>query len=225
MKLNCRGGLSRPWSISGQTELVCPTSKHSSSGLTPALVHHLEQQGDVAEGVLEDEVEDELLAALRVLRVVHRAHVERADGRLDLRDVGDASLHGPCSAGGEVEDDRAAAPRLLGDPGVDGGLVGGAALVGAGVDVHHRRAGLVRAPRLLRDLDGRVRHPGALLARRQHAGEGAGDDDLVLQSGHARHRPLNSGLRFSRKAATPSAASSASALMESCAQSASSCAS
>ena len=34
MKLNCSGRLRRPLSISGQIELVCPTSKHSSSGLT-----------------------------------------------------------------------------------------------------------------------------------------------------------------------------------------------
>ena len=36
MKLNCSGRLSRSLSSSGQTELVWPTSKHSSSGFTPA---------------------------------------------------------------------------------------------------------------------------------------------------------------------------------------------
>ena len=36
MKLNCSGRFRRPWSMSGQMLLVCPTSKHSSSGFTSA---------------------------------------------------------------------------------------------------------------------------------------------------------------------------------------------
>jgi hypothetical protein len=36
MKENCIGGLSTPMSTRGQTPWVCPVSKHSSSGLTPA---------------------------------------------------------------------------------------------------------------------------------------------------------------------------------------------
>ena len=36
MKENCSGGRSSPMSSSGQIPCVCPVSKHSSSGFTPA---------------------------------------------------------------------------------------------------------------------------------------------------------------------------------------------
>jgi hypothetical protein len=48
-------------------------------GLDPRLVHGGEHLEDLRVGVGEHHVEDELLLVLRVLRVVHRAHVEGAD--------------------------------------------------------------------------------------------------------------------------------------------------
>ena len=187
--------------------------------LHACLVHHPEEIGDVLEGVLEDEIEDELLPARGVLGVVHRSHVERAQRRPHLADVGHAPLHGADPTRGEVQDHRAARLDLAADGGEHGGLVGRPALLGAAVDVHQGGAGLVCPASLLRDLGRRIGHPGTLLARREHARERAGDDHLV---GHG-YLPFHSGGRFSRNAATPSAASSNRLFRLSCPASASSC--
>ena len=98
------------------------------------------------------------------------------------------------------------------------GRPGGPAVGRAPVDVHHRRAGLVRPPRLLADLRRRVRQVGALLAGGEHAGERGGDDDPVLHQCHGCLAILPAGARRrSRKAEMPSAASSVPRLSESCA--------
>ena len=160
-------------------------------GLDVGLLHHLEQKADVAEGVFEDEIEEELFALGGVLRVVHRPHVERGHRRLDLGDVRHAALHRPAAAGGEVEDDGAALLDLGADSGVAIGLVGGSALVGASVDVDDRGAGFVGALRFGGDLARGVRDPGALIAVCEDARQRASDDDFAgLGHGHL----LGSGL-------------------------------
>ena len=100
---------STPMSISGARLPTWPTSKHSCSGLMRELVHRLEQLDDLLEGVLEDHVEDELLARARVLRVVHRAHVQRRHLRAAGAQVFDAlgDRHAD-RAGREVDDRRVA---------------------------------------------------------------------------------------------------------------------
>jgi hypothetical protein len=61
-------------------------------GPDAGLVHRLEQRDDRVERVLEHGLEHEVLSPARVLRVVHRAHVERPDVRLELAQVGDPLL-------------------------------------------------------------------------------------------------------------------------------------
>ena len=159
---------------------VCPVSKHSSSGFTPASFMAESELDDLAVGVREHHVEDEALPLLGVLRVVHRAHVEGGDLGPALADVGALLGHVvEDGAGREVEDDRAALAHLLLDAGEGRRAEGGRAVVVAGVDVHHRGARVVGALGLLGDLDGRVRDVRALLAVGEHAGEGAGDDAEV----------------------------------------------
>ena len=75
-------------------------------GLDPELVHRLEQRDDLVERVGEDHREHEVAPAARVLRVVHRAHVQRRDVGPERAQVGDPLLDRHADrARGEVDDD------------------------------------------------------------------------------------------------------------------------
>src|SRR4051794_1396605 len=148
------------------------------------LAHGRDERDDRVERVLEDRLEDEVLAPARVLRVVHRAHVQRGDVRLERAQVLDALL--------ERHPDRAR--RVVDDHVVDGAedrvgdrlevldLVARHALTRTRVDVDHRAA-LVHDPLRLRAvLLGRVRNRWALVAVGNRAADGVGDDYGVLEA-------------------------------------------
>ena len=75
-------------------------------GLDPELAHRGEELDDRVEAVLEHRLEDEVLAPLRVLRVVHRAHVQRRDVRPQLAQVLDPLLDRDPDRAGRVVDDH-----------------------------------------------------------------------------------------------------------------------
>src|SRR4051794_15737205 len=145
------------------------------------LAHGRDERDDRVERVLEDRLEDEVLAPARVLRVVHRAHVQGGDVRLERAQVLDALL--------ERHPDRAR--RVVDDHVVDGAedrvgdrlevldLVARHALTRTRVDVDHRAA-LVHDPLRLRAvLLGRVRNRWALVAVGNRAGNAVGDHNRI----------------------------------------------
>ena len=75
-------------------------------GLDLQLLHHLEEGDDLRERVREDRVEHERPALGRVLRVVHRAHVQRGHLGAQLAQVGDPLLDGHAHRARGVVDDR-----------------------------------------------------------------------------------------------------------------------
>ena len=150
-------------------------------GLDAELVHRLEQGDDLLERVGEDHREHEVAPAARVLRVVHRAHVQRGDLRLERAQVGDPPVDGnPDRAGRVVHDDVDLGDDRLGDRAEVLDLVARTAVRRARVDVDHARAGVDRAARLGRVLSGRVRDRRALLAVRHGARDRACDQYGVV---------------------------------------------
>ena len=169
-------------SSSGSSDATWPESKHSCSGRR-RLDHRAQQHADRVERVLEHGLEDEVLTPRRVLRVVHRAHVQRADLRPQLAQVGDPLLHGHAQRARRVVDDEPVADlgldRLRDRPEILD-LVRRRALRRARVQVHHHAALVHHPPRLGRVLGGRVGDRRALLARGERARHGAGEDDGVV---------------------------------------------
>ena len=150
-------------------------------GLDAELVHRLEQRDDLLERVREDHREHEVVARARVLRVVHRAHVQRGDLRLELAQVGDPLLDGDADrAGREVDDDVDLGADRLGDRAEVLDLVARQPVRRARVDVDHARALVDGAARLGRVLLRRVRDRGALVAVRDGARDRAGEQDGVV---------------------------------------------
>ena len=153
-------------------------------GTHPRTVHRLEEELDVLERIREDVVVVEGLLLLRVDGVVHRAHVQGADLGPKLADVGDAFLHRDADrTGGEVDDHVGPRAHLGEDLRERLDSPFGAAFGVAGVDVDDGGAGIGGPLRLLGYLDRRVWDRGALVARRQHAGQGGGDDDGSAHTG------------------------------------------
>ena len=142
----------------------------------------------VVEAVLEDRLEDEVLAAFRVLGVVHRGHVQRRHVRLQRLEVGDPLLERHADRAGRVVDDHVAdlAADRLGDRAEVLDLVGGDAVGSAGVDVDLRSALVDGPPRLGRVLLRRVRDRRALVAVGDRARDRAGDDHGVGEVAHQR---------------------------------------
>ncbi len=136
------GSFSRPMSSSGSRLATWPASKHSCSGLMPSSFIAVEELDDRVEGVLEDRLEDELLALARVLRVVHRAHVQRGDVGAQLAQVLDALLDRDADRAGRVVDDHVVDLGVdrLGDRAEVLDLVARRAVRRASVDVDHRAA-------------------------------------------------------------------------------------
>ena len=147
------------------------------------LDHPVQQRPDRLERVLEDRREHEVLAPRRVLRVVHRAHVQRADLRPQLAQVLEPLRHRHAQRARRVVDDHRVADLVtdrLGDRAEVRDLVRRRAVDRARVQVHHHAALVHHPPRLGRVLGGRVRDRRALLARRERARHGAGEDDGIV---------------------------------------------
>jgi hypothetical protein len=153
-------------------------------GADPALVHGLQQRDDRVERVLEDGLEHEVLAAARVLRVVHRAHVQRADVGLELTQVGDPLLDRDADRARRVVDDDVAdlTQDRLGDRAEVLDLVARRAVRAAGVDVDHRAALVDDPARLGRVLLRGVRDRRALVAVGDRAGDRAREDDRIVEA-------------------------------------------
>ena len=172
------GSDSSPMSISGSRLATCPESKHSCSGRMPSSFIAVDELDDRVERVLEHGLEHEVLALRRVLRVVHRAHVERGHVRPQLAQVLDPLLDRDADRAGRVVDDHVVhrAADRLGDRAEVLHLVARHAVGRARVDVDHRAALVHRPLRLRRVLLGRVRDRRALLAVRHRSRDRAGDD-------------------------------------------------
>ena len=155
-------------------------------GLDPELVHLGEELSDRVEAVLEDRLEDEVLAPPGVLRVVHRAHVQRGDVGPKRAQVLEPLLDRHADRAGRVVDDHVVdlGPDRLGDRLEVLDLVGRRPVRGAGVDVDLRGALVDRAPRLGRVLLGRVGDRRALVAVRDRARDRVADDHRVLEAAH-----------------------------------------
>ena len=151
------------------------------------LVHLGEERDDRVERVLEHGLEHEVLALARVLRVVHRAHVQRRHVRPELAQVLDPLLDRHADRAGRVVDDHVVHLGLdrLGDRPEVLDLVAGHAVGRAGVDVDHRAALVHDPPRLGRVLLRRVGDGRALVAVGDGAADRAGDHDGVLEAAHA----------------------------------------
>ncbi len=151
-------------------------------GLDPELPHRGEELDDRVEAVLEDGLEDEVFAPARVLRVVHRAHVQRRHFRPALAQVLEPLLHRDPDRPGRVVDDHVVdrAADRLGDRLEVLDLVRGRAVGLAGVDVDLGGALLDRAARLGRVLLRRVGDRRALVAVGDHAADRAADDHRVV---------------------------------------------
>ena len=191
------GSATRPMSISGSRLATWPASKHSCSGLIPSSRIAVEELDDRVEGVLEHRLEDEVLAPARVLRVVHRAHVQRRDVGLQLAQVLEPLLDRDADRAGRVVDDHVAdlVQDRLGDRAEVLDLVARGAVGGAGVDVDLRGALVDRAPRLGRVLLRRVGDRRALVAVRDRARDRAADDHRVVEAAHTGITPcLRQGL-------------------------------
>jgi hypothetical protein len=155
-------------------------------GLDADLFHRPEELDDRVEAVLEDRLEDEVLATARVLRVVHRAHVQRGDVGATGAQVLDPLLDRDPDRPGRVVDDHVAdlGQDRLGDRLEVLDLVGGGAVRFAGVDVDLRSALVDRSPRLRRVLLRRVGNRRALVAVGDHAADRAADDQRVVERAH-----------------------------------------
>jgi uncharacterized membrane protein YeaQ/YmgE (transglycosylase-associated protein family) len=153
-------------------------------GPDPALVHGVQQRADRVEAVLEHQREHELLAPARVLRVVHRAHVQRADVRPQLAQVGDPLLDRHADRARGVVDDHVAGlgQDRLGDRAEVLDLIGRRAVRRAGVDVDHRAALVDDPPGLGRVLLRRVRDRRALVPVGDRARDRAGEDHGVVEA-------------------------------------------
>ena len=151
------------------------------------LVHDRQELDDRVERVLEDGLEDELLAPLRVLGVVHRAHVQRGHVGAQLAQVLDSLLDRHPDRAGRVVDDHVVdgAVDRLGDRPEVLDLERRHALWRARVDVDHRCALVHRPLRLGGVLLGRVRDRRALLAAGHGTRDRANDDRRVLEPAHA----------------------------------------
>jgi len=203
--MSCRkiGGLNRPRSTQ-IVEVASVVALVLELGAV-SLSHQLGNLFDVAEGVAKDVLigGDEILLlpiilpflvarGHRIEREIHRAHVERAHFRRKLGGGGEPLLHrhDHGAAGGDVHhrvgrlfDARQKLPEHR-------GIAGRPPILGVTcVKVQHRRTRFRRRDRLLGDLIGcdrqRVRHG----RRVDRAGDGAGDDDLVVGFGSHRRSP------------------------------------
>ena len=155
-------------------------------GLDPKLAHCREELDDRVEAVLEHRLEDEVLAAPRVLRVVHRAHVQGGDVRLQLAEIRDALVDRDSDRPGRVVDDHIVdlGPDRLGDRAEVLDLVARDALRRARVDVDLRTTLVDDPPSLGGVLLGRVGNRRALVAIGDCARDRAADDDGILEVAH-----------------------------------------
>ncbi len=147
----------------------------------PGLVHLLQVKLNVSKRILEDEIVIKLFLLFRIDGVIHRTHIERGHIRLQFRDVGDALVAGDTDgAGGIVDDDIGAAqPHLFSDAAVGVHIIGGEAVVLAGMNVQDAGPGLDGAATFLGDLSGGVWDGRGLLSGGNGPGKGSGDDDFV----------------------------------------------
>ena len=173
-------------------------------GLDAQLVHLGEELDDRVERVLEHRLEHEVLAPRRVLRVVHRAHVQRGHVGAKLAQVGDALLDRHADGARRVVHDHVVhlGADRIGDRAEVLDLVARHAVGRAGVDVDHRPALVHDPPRLGRVLLGRVGDGRALVAVGDRAGDRAGDHHGVLEAAH--DAALRSNCRRRRPAAESS---------------------
>src|SRR5262249_27074887 len=179
-----------------------------------------QERGDRVEAVLEDGLEDEVLAPARVLRVVHRAHVQRGHVGPQSPQVGEALLDRDADRAGGVVDDHVVelGPDRLGDRPEVLDLVRGGAVrrprvyVDLGRSLVDRPAGLGRV--LLRGVGDR----GALVAVGDRARDRVADDHRVLEAAHCPSSRLGDARRTvsSRLSTSPRFSSSVSLMMIVC---------
>jgi len=194
------GSMKIPCFLTKKDVVDTPEVVHSAFRLDPVFLHGRTEIDEHLEGVLEDDLPEDLSALVIGQGVVHGVGVQRGHIRFDGHDRGDSLFRrDPWRDGRAHVDDQL---RAAVTDGVDGlpdlgdirGRIPGLGI--PGVDVDNGRAGLPALERLFRKLLGGIGDPRVLLLPRGGPGQGGADDHFIhMHSSFPEGGQLNSARR------------------------------